>query len=121
MTVRGIGIDAVEIERIARVWARYPQFVERILTPAERDYCLHKGANSVQHIAGRWSAKEAIAKAVGRPLRWHEVEVLPDTNGKPTVYLSGRSAQVVMPGTLLVSITHTRTLASAVALWVCEA
>ncbi|MFQ3611294.1 MAG: holo-ACP synthase [Fimbriimonadales bacterium] len=120
MTLRGIGIDAIEIERIARACARHPKFVERILTPAERNYCLHKGSNSVQHIAGRWSAKEAIAKAVGRPLRWQEVEVLPDPNGKPTVYLSGESAQVVQPGTLLVSITHTRTLASAVALWVSE-
>ncbi len=121
MTILGVGIDVVEIERIARVWARHPQFAERILTPAERDYCLHKGANAVQHLAGRWSAKEAIAKAVGRPLRWHEVEVLPDPNGKPTVSVSGASAQVVAPGRLMVSITHTRTLASAVALWVQEA
>jgi len=120
MTLRGIGIDAVEIERIAKVWARHPRFVERILTPAERDYCLRKGASSAQHIAGRWSAKEAIAKAVGRPLRWHEVEVLPGPNGKPCVLLTGESAQVVAPGRLLVSITHTRTVASAVALWVVE-
>lgn len=116
--VRGVGIDLVELERIARAWARQPRFIVRILTPAERDYCLSRRANAVQHIAGRWCAKEAIAKAVGRPLRWQEVEILPDPLGKPVVSLHGTSAQIVGEGELLVSITHTRTLAQAIALWV---
>ncbi|MCX7993388.1 MAG: holo-ACP synthase [Fimbriimonadales bacterium] len=116
--IRGVGIDLVEIARIERVCARQPRFLERILTPAERDYCLCHRANPAQHIAGRWCAKEAIAKAVGRPLRWHEVEILPDSHGKPVVHLHGTSAQAVGEGELLVSITHTRTLAQAIALWV---
>jgi holo-[acyl-carrier protein] synthase len=116
--IRGVGLDAVEIARIAQVCARQPRFVERVLTPAERAYCLSRRANPVQHIAGRWCAKEAIAKAVGRPLRWQEVEILPDAHGKPVVHLHGVSAQVVAEGQLLVSITHTRTLAQAIALWV---
>jgi holo-[acyl-carrier protein] synthase len=101
--IRGVGLDAVEVERIAQVCARQPRFVERILTPAERAY---------------WCAKEAIAKAVGRPLRWQEVEILPDAHGKPVVHLHGASARVVAEGQLLVSITHTRTHAQAIALWV---
>jgi holo-[acyl-carrier protein] synthase len=116
--IRGVGIDTVELERIARVCARQPRFVARILTPAERAYCTHRRANPTQHIAGRWCAKEAIAKAVGRPLRWQEVEILPDAHGKPVVHLHGASAQAVGAGQLLVSITHTRTLAQAIALWV---
>lgn len=116
--VRGVGIDLVEIERVARVCQRQPRFVERILTPAERAYCLSRRANPIQHIAGRWCAKEAIAKAVGRPLRWQEVEILPDPHGKPIVSLHGASAQLVGEGSLLLSITHTRTLAQAIALWV---
>lgn len=116
--VRGVGIDLVELERIARAWARQPRFIERILTPAERNYCLSHRANAVQHIAGRWCAKEAIVKAVGCPLRWQEVEILPDPLGKPVVHLHGTSAQIVGEGELLVSITHTRTLAQAIALWV---
>ncbi|MFN7016062.1 MAG: holo-ACP synthase [Fimbriimonadales bacterium] len=116
--IRGVGIDLVEIERIARVCARQPCFVERILTPAERDYCLSRRADPFPHIAGRWCAKEAIIKAVGRPLRWQEVEILPDAHGKPVVHLHGASAQQVGDGVLLVSITHTRTLAQAIALWV---
>ena len=116
--IRGVGTDMVEIARIAGVCARQPRFVERILTPAERAYCQSCRANPAQHIAGRWCAKEAIAKAVGRPLRWQEVEILPDANGKPVVHLHGASAQAVGEGQLLVSITHTRTLAQAIALWV---
>jgi len=116
--IRGVGTDMVEIERIARVCARQPRFIERILTPAERAYCHSRRANPAQHIAGRWCAKEAIAKAVGRPLRWQEVEILPDANGKPVVHLHGASAQAVGEGQLLVSITHTRALAQAIALWV---
>ncbi len=117
--VRGVGIDSVELARIERVWARFPRFPERILTPAERTYCLRK-ARPLPHIAGRWSAKEAIAKAVGHPLRWQEVEILPDERGAPQVFLRGYSAQVVGRGKLLVSITHTDHYAQAIALWVEE-
>lgn len=116
--IRGVGIDLVEIERVAQVCRRQPRFIERILTPAEREYCLSRRANPFPHIAGRWCAKEAIAKAVGRPLRWQEVEVLPDPRGKPTVRLHGTSAQIVGEGQLLLSITHTHTIAQAIALWV---
>ncbi|MCX7925312.1 MAG: holo-ACP synthase [Fimbriimonadales bacterium] len=116
--IRGVGIDLVEVERIARACARQPRFVERILTPAERDYCFSRRANPALHIAGRWCAKEAIAKAVGRPLRWQEVEILPDAHGKPVVHLHGASAQWVGEGELMVSITHTHTLAQAIALWI---
>jgi holo-[acyl-carrier protein] synthase len=118
--IRGIGIDAVELRRIERAWRRQPRFVERILTPAERDYCLRAPRLAVQRVAGRWAAKEAIAKAVGRPLRWQEVEILPDEWGAPRVHLYGYSAQVAGDGRWLVSITHTRTDALAVALWIGE-
>lgn len=115
--IRGVGIDTVEIERIAEVWARFPQFVERILTPEERAYCLSK-RNPLPHIAGRWAGKEAVMKAVGRPLRWQEVAILPNERGAPEVHLRGYSASLVQRGRILVSITHSKTHAHAVALWV---
>jgi holo-[acyl-carrier protein] synthase len=118
--IRGVGLDIVALERIERAWQRHPRFVERILTPAERDYCLRSAHLAVQRIAGRWAAKEAIAKAVGRPLRWQEVEILPDEHGAPRVRLYGGSAQIAGEGRWLVSITHTHTDALAVALWVME-
>ncbi|MCS7065092.1 MAG: holo-ACP synthase [Fimbriimonadales bacterium] len=118
--IRGIGVDAVELARIEQVWRRQPRFVERILTPAERDYCLRAPRLTIPRLAGRWAAKEAIAKAVGRPLRWQEVEILPDEWGAPRVKLYGYSAQVAGAGRWLVSITHTRTDALALALWIVE-
>lgn len=117
--IRGVGIDTVETARIAKVWARFPQFVARILTPEERDYCLRK-RDPVPHVAGRWAGKEAVMKAVGCPLRWQEVAILPNAHGAPEVHLRGESARRVPVGKLLVSITHTALSAQAVALWVVE-
>ena len=39
---------------------------------------------NAQFVAGRWAVKEAVAKAVGTHLTWHDVEVLPDADGRPT-------------------------------------
>ncbi len=55
----GLGIDIVEVARIAEAM-KNPRFIERILTPIEREFC-----TTPQKVAGRWAAKEAIAKAVG--------------------------------------------------------
>jgi holo-[acyl-carrier protein] synthase len=118
--IRGVGVDVVALARIERAWRRHPRFVERVLTPAERDYCLRSARLAIQRIAGRWAAKEAIAKAVGRPLRWQEVEILPDVHGCPRVRLHGSSAQIAGEGRWFISITHTHTDALAIALWVVE-
>ncbi len=103
----GLGLDLVSIARIERAMRR-PRFVERVLTPLERDYC-----RTPTQVAGRWAAKEAVAKAVGRPLGWHDVEVLPDDRGRP---VARTSAGVLAPGWRLhVSISHETTHAAAVA------
>lgn len=103
--ILGLGIDLVRIERIERAMARNPRFLERVLTPAERAL-----ADSAEWVAGRWAAKEAIAKAVPIRLSWQDVEVLPGLGGKPI-------ARVLVPleGSLFVSITHERDHAAAVA------
>ncbi len=105
----GLGIDLVELSRIARA-LKNPRFVSRILTPNERDL-----AKSLAFVAGRWAAKEAVAKAVGLSLTWQQVEILPDEMGQPHVTI--RSA-LYDPGRLRirVSITHERTHAAAVAI-----
>lgn len=117
--IRGIGFDLIEIERIRRAWARTPRFAERILTPAEREYCL-QGQVSVERLAGRWAGKEAVMKALGRPCRWHEIELLPDEQGCPRVRVSGRAALYAQGGQLMVSLTHTSQLAAAIAIWITE-
>ncbi len=105
----GLGIDIVEIERIRHAM-KNPRFVERILTPAEREYC-----TSVQKVAGRWAAKEAVAKAVGLDLSWQDVEILPDEMGQPCARVASRHMD---PSRLRlkVSITHERKNAVAVAI-----
>jgi len=106
--VVGLGIDLVEVARIEEA-LRHPRFILRVLTDAERAMC-----RTPHCVAGRWAAKEAIAKAVGLPLGWQEVEILPSATGAPQVTIHSRHFD---PGRLRihVSITHERTHAAAVA------
>ena len=107
--VVGLGIDLVEIARIERAM-RHKGFLERILTPLEQEFCVKP-----YQVAGRWAAKEAIAKAVGLSLTWQQVEILPDELGVPRVQVKSPHFD---PGRLRiqVSITHERTHAAAVAI-----
>jgi len=127
MTILGHGIDLVECSRIEHVWKEHPErFLERILTPAERDYCT-KMKNAVTHIAGRFAAKEAILKVLGTgwrgPISWTDIEILNDGLGQPVVTLSGACREIAqrrgITGVLL-SITHTQTHAAASAIGVGE-
>lgn len=105
-----IGIDIVEIERIRRALLRWPGFAARLFTPGERTYC-ERRADTAPHYAARFAAKEAAAKALGRPLRWHDVEVTSDERGQPRLILSGRAAALAgisEGGRLLVSLSHSR-------------
>lgn len=90
-----VGVDIVEVSRIQEA-LRNPRFAARILTPEE----LALGS-SAQFVAGRWAVKEAIAKAVGTHLTWHDVSVLPDDSGRPVAHV------LLEPGLRLhVSISH---------------
>ncbi|MEJ5171082.1 MAG: 4'-phosphopantetheinyl transferase superfamily protein [Fimbriimonadales bacterium] len=107
----GVGIDLVDVERIRRALEN-PRFVLRILTERERASL----PLTAERVAGRWAAKEAVAKAVGRPLRWHDVEILGEPDGAPRAVTR---PGVLAPGcTILLSITHERETAAAVALLV---
>lgn len=112
--VCGVGADIIEVERIRGCLTRYPRFAERIFTATERFHLASYG-DPAERVAGRFAAKEAVAKALGARLRWHEVEILPDETGKPVVTLSGRAAEIAGMRRLLVSISHCRTHAMACA------
>ena len=116
MTVLGIGLDLVETARIRDVRDRHPRFAARICTARELD-AIGPDAEA-QSLAGRFAAKEAVAKCLGVPLRWHDVEVLPNPTGRPIVTLHDRALVAAKGEGVLVSITHTRSVAAAVALWV---
>lgn len=114
MPILGVGTDIVETERIRSVCEREADFTERVFTQTELDYSLGKPSKYL-HLAARFAAKEAVAKALGGPFGWKEVEVVNTADGKPTVNLYGRAKQAVGTARVHLSISHTKRYASAVA------
>jgi holo-[acyl-carrier protein] synthase len=104
----GLGVDIVEIARIRKAM-EHPRFLERVLTPMEREFCFKPS-----QVAGRWAAKEAVAKAIGLHLTWQEVEVLPDELGVPRAVVR---SPYYDPSRLKlhVTISHERTNAIGIA------
>jgi holo-[acyl-carrier protein] synthase len=114
-----VGLDLIEIERIRRALDRYPRFRERCFTKAEQAYCDSR-PNPAQSYAARFAGKEAVGKALGfgvaRAFAWRDVEIV--GRPKPSVRLSGKLAawaERVGAGAIDLSMTHSRDLASAVA------
>ena len=121
MTVLGLGNDIIEIERIKEAHAERGQaFLDRLFTEKEQTYC-HAQNDPYPRLAGRFAAKEAIAKALGcgfgAEVSWKEIEILADESGKPIVHLSGELASRLNATTILVTISHCKAYASAVAIW----
>lgn len=119
----GIGIDIVEIERIAAAIER-DAFVRRIFTPGEQAYCEERGRQRAASYGARFAGKEALLKALGTGLsggRWQEIEILPDAKGQPQVRLMGSFAQAAAAQgveRIYISLTHARHYAAAqVVLW----
>lgn len=115
MPILGVGTDIVETERIREVVEREPAFAERVFTRAELDYSFSKGSVYL-HLAARFAAKEAVAKALGGSFSWHEVEVVNNSRGKPEVNLYGRARDAAGSARVHLSVSHTRHYASAVAI-----
>jgi holo-[acyl-carrier protein] synthase len=109
--IKGIGLDIVEIKRIAELAERQPKFVKRILTETEIDhYSTLSGGRRSEFLAGRFAAKEAFSKAcgtgIGADLSFTDIEVRKDHLGKP--YLSKPFEKGVH-----LSITHSKDFAAA--------
>jgi holo-[acyl-carrier protein] synthase len=85
----GIGIDIIEVDRIARLAERNPRFVERVFTHREIGYCSKK-KNKYQNFAARFAAKEAFFKALGRRTVWRDVELINRPSGQPDLEIKGR-------------------------------
>ena len=112
----GVGIDLLEIERLERALARRPRLAERIFTADELAYARSRARPAV-HLAARFCAKEAVAKALDLPgWSFKDVEVVA-TAGAPEVRLSGAAARRAgeLGAAPVVSLTHARELAGAVA------
>ena len=123
MSVLGVGIDLVDLERIARMLSdKGEHAMARLFTPEERAY-LATRPDPTGNAAARIAAKEAVYKAMqalpgARAIGWREIEVTRDPQGRPAIRLHGlaeRLANEVGGVMVQVSLTHSATAAGAVA------
>ena len=112
------GVDLIEIARIGEVVRRHGRrYLERIYTPAE----LAQSHQRPEYLAGRFAAKEAVAKALGTGIgevAWKDIEVLGDEEHAPVLTLTGaarRRAEDLGLSTWSLSISHTTDQAMAFA------
>ncbi len=116
MSAGALGIDLLEIERLERALERRPKLAERLFTDAERAYASAR-ARPAQHLAARFCAKEAVAKAL-RLEAWsfRDVEIVSE-GGAPQVALHGAAAAraAELGVEVSISLTHTGRDAAAVA------
>jgi holo-[acyl-carrier protein] synthase len=111
-----VGIDLLEIERLERALQRRPRLAERLFTDSERAYAAAR-ARPGQHLAARFCAKEAVAKALGlEAWSFRDVEVI-GGDGPPELRLHGAVAEraAELGVDVNVSLSHTRREAAAVA------
>lgn len=103
-----LGTDIVHIPRVKVTLDRFGErFLHKVFTPTEQQDCCRadrhspsQGDDRLRHIsvnqlAGRWAAKEAIAKAMGtgwRGVRYTDIEIQRQPSGQPQVYLYGAAA-----------------------------
>jgi holo-[acyl-carrier protein] synthase len=117
-SVRGIGVDAVEIERFRQSLARTPTMRERLFTPTELAYVAPK-ADPVPSLAARFAAREAVMKAMGVGLGafgFHDVWVERAATGEPSLVITGAAARLADQAGIArwhLSITHTALVAIA--------
>lgn len=120
MNIFGIGIDVVEVERIASSMDEFgDRFADRVFTAAERAYC-EKQKRPEIHYAARFAAKEAVAKAfgtgIGQDLSWLDMEIGRRDSGEPEVFLTGDGAKFAEKNNIAqikISLTHAQHYAAA--------
>lgn len=114
--MHSVGVDITEIGRVEAALRRWgKRFLDRVYTPAEIEFCRGR----MPELAARFAAKEAVSKALGTGIRgiaWREIEVLPDSQGKPEVLLKGRAlarARELGLNSISISLSHTDQMAIA--------
>ena len=122
MPVRGMGVDIVQVSRIAESLERFGERMRRrLFTDAEREYC-ERHKDPLPHYAARFAAKEAVSKAfttgIGAELGWKSVSVYHGARHEPLVRLDEKgTALLAQVGAtqVLLTLSHTESHAMAVA------
>lgn len=116
----GIGTDLVEVERMAEKLERKAGFKELVFSADEIVYCEARTFKH-EHYAARFAAKESFLKAIGtgwsKGTAFNEIEIVNDEQGKPELRFSGTTAKTIEGlklGKILVSLSHTKTMATAI-------
>ena len=123
--ILGLGTDIVEVARIKALHEKWGEdFLNRILLPDEIAYC-RSHRDAAPHVAARFAAKEAIAKAfgtgIGSDLGWRDMEIIRDEKGRPHVRLHGSGAELLTArGAKAIHITLSHTHANATATAILE-
>ena len=117
--ILGIGTDLFDVDRMRRQLEGDAEFSASVFTPSEIAYCAAK-RDPAPHFAARFAAKEAALKALadagGAGSFWQDAEVQRRNDGKPTLELSGRLADLAAGlevRRIHLSLTHTDQLAAA--------
>ncbi len=102
--IRGHGIDLQAISQVAKAYAKNNRFARKVLTAEEFVVFENlKGQRQMNYLAGRWSAKEAFAKAWGTgigQISFQDLEVLTNELGAPVF------TKHPFSGNVWVSISH---------------
>jgi holo-[acyl-carrier protein] synthase len=118
----GVGIDLVDIARVAQLVAdKGERAMTRLFSEGEAAYAA-KRAEPARHLAARFAAKEAAYKALAgtehaRGIGWRDIEVVVEWDGRPTLRLHGRAAERAAElgvTRMHISLTHADTTAAAV-------
>ena len=118
--ITGLGLDVIEVERVAEKIEKEQGFRELVFSPAEIEYCEPK-AHKYEHYAARFAAKEALFKALGTGwasgTSFNEIVILGDESGKPQVSFIGETAETLKHINMLkvkISLSHLKNIAAAV-------
>lgn len=122
------GVDMIEIKRVRDAIEKYGTgFIEKVFTPEEITYCEKRKRQKFQSYAARFSAKEAVSKALGtgisKGVSLKDIEVRVTENGKPQVVLYGKAREIfeeIGGVSADLSLTHTKEYATAFAVILCR-
>ena len=118
------GTDIIEIDRIKEsIETLEERFLNRIFTQNEIEYCESKNAQRYQHYAVRFSAKEAVLKALTKYLddkfsvEWKDIEIVNNETGRPSVVINNKIIEKI--DTIDISLSHCKqyAVANTVVIW----
>ena len=114
----GVGTDLVDLDRFRATLERRPYLVDRLFTAEEIAYARRRN-DPTERFAVRFATKEAVLKAMGVGLGaadWHDIEVVRDDDGRPSVVLRGRAAELARSLGIVdwrLTLTHSDVIAQA--------